>query len=162
MHDTNQRDMGFPKFGVPYWGPYAILLLGDLYWGPPIFVNPHICTRTILCCFHSGIACCPQCQVVSMRFLSSARLRRYGSCSPLLLVVVGLSPGPSGRCETCQKTIVFVIMGLGSTLQIWQRCDCARRRGAMPTTCQTKTGSCPLWDCKQGLASAGTQSGRRP
>ena len=33
---------GFPKLGLPYFGPYdnGILLFGDLYWGSPIFVPP--------------------------------------------------------------------------------------------------------------------------
>ena len=46
-----QSYMGFPTFGVPYWGPYSmgILLFGDLYCGPLIFAKPptYRCSRPL-------------------------------------------------------------------------------------------------------------------
>ena len=40
MHFPLLPSGGFPKLGVPYWGPYykGILLFG----GSPVFVNPHL------------------------------------------------------------------------------------------------------------------------
>ena len=50
--------------GVPSWGPYTIrgiLLLADLYWGFPVFVNPHIVSPS------PGLPLPPQFTVQHMR-----------------------------------------------------------------------------------------------
>ena len=39
------HQVGFPKFGGPYWGPCfhkGFLLVSDLYWGVHLFVNPQV------------------------------------------------------------------------------------------------------------------------